>query len=57
LRAAVCGLVLGSGVGPVTELSVENERVALRLAVQSFLFDDFEVVGLRKGHQVSVDLF
>jgi hypothetical protein len=57
LREQVAGSRLRSGVGPVTELSVENERVALRLAVQSFLFDEVQVVGLRKGHQVSVDLF
>jgi hypothetical protein len=53
LRAAVCGLVLGQQRNSASRTS------ALRygLPCSLFLFDEFEVVGLRKGHQVSVDLF
>jgi len=53
LRAAVCGLVLGQ------QRSSASRTSALRygLPCSLFLFDEFEVVGLRKGHQVSVDLF
>jgi hypothetical protein len=53
LWAAVCGLVLGQQRNSASRTS------ALRygLPCSLFLFDEFEVVGLRKGHQVSVDLF